>query len=199
MILLIVIAALILALSVPVRQELYFEYSAGAVSANMWVRVLGIKLRRPRKKLKRKSEGEEESDDTEKPGESGGRVRKLILFVRENFPEIKELIYAVLEYMRKHLVKIKKLTLKTVIGVPDAMETAFLYGAESAFVYNVLGVMDRHMRLVRHETELSPDFKTPGFYVQFTADIRTNILHLLVLAVIALRRALPIIKKLKNS
>ncbi len=193
-ILLIVIAVILLAVSVPVRAELYFEYSAGGVSAEAGIKVLGIRLRMPRKKTEQKSGGADDTDESE--GRSD-KVLKAVLFIRENFSELKELIYAVLEYMRKRLVKIKKLSLRTIIGVPDAMETALLYGAEAAFVYNVLGVMDRHMRLVHHETELKPDFKTPRFYVQFTADIRTNVFHLLVMAVLALRRALPIIKKMK--
>lgn len=197
-VLLIVIAVIAILLAVPIRAEIYFEYSAGGTSFTAGVKLLGIRLHMPRIK---RTEPKTDSDDEPEKEDQGGnsRIATAIGFIRENFTEIKELVYDILEYMRRHLIKIQKLTLSTVIGVPDAMETALLYGAEAAFVYNIVGVMDRHMRLVSHDIDLRTDYNEPRLYVQFTSDIRTNVYHMFAVTVIILRRALPLLKKMRKT
>lgn len=197
---LIAAAVIIILFAVPLRAEAYIEYSGEGIGCGLVFRICGLRIRLPKNirfKKKPKKDGAPGGTEPEETGES--RAGMLIGFARENLTEVKELVYAVLEYMRKRLIKIRRLALKTVIGVGDAMETALIYGAEAAAVYNIVGIMDRHMRLKEHEIDLKPDFKKERLYIQFSADIRTNVFHTVVLAFIALRRALPLIAKLRAA
>ncbi len=196
-IILAVIAALVLLVFlIPVSASVYVSYNNSDISKELYLKILGIRLRRT-KKDRRKGE-ESGGGEPEPEKENGPSSEELIAFVRENLTDIKELIYAVLGYMFRHLIKIRLLSLRTVIGTDDAMETAMLYGAEAAFVYNVVGVMDRHMRLKEHRVDLKPDFNDPNIFIEFETIISTNIYHLAVLGIIAIRKGLPLYRKLRR-
>lgn len=125
-------------------------------------------------------------------------VLSVIRFIKNNVPAIKKLIYNLLGYMFKHGVKINKIDIKLVLGTEDAMFTALSYGGISAFVYNTVAVMDRHMMLKKHKIELKPDFNNPHILTDDTAIISTNIFNITVLMFILIRDGLPLWRKYKK-
>ncbi len=191
-------ALIILILAVPVRAGFYVSYNNSDISKELYVKILGIRLKRlPQRGRKKRRSAEDGADGGGEPELSG--AEDVIRFIRDNLSEVKELIYAVLDRMFRRMIKIHLLSLRTVLGVSDAMETALLYGAEAAFVYNAVGAMDRHMRLKEHRIELKPDFDNSTVFVEFETIISANIYQLAVLGIIVLRKGVPLYKKLKNK
>ena len=112
---------------------------------------------------------------------------------------VKRLIVSVVSYIVKHLIKITKLHFKGVIGLEDAATTAVAYGALSGVLYNSLGAVDKVVRVQGIDIDFKPDFDNEVIFIEFESIIRTNIYHILALAVIALVRAIPVIRKEKNN
>lgn len=190
----IIIAVFAVIFSIPVSCEFYFRYNDEA-EQSLILKYGFIKIGMPKGKLKKKT-----ADNTEEKKEKKQSVsaKQIIAFGRGNIAPVKEMIYAVLGYMFKRLVKINKLRIKLVFGLDDAMETALIFGAISAFVFNVIGVMDRKMRLKKHITEIKPAFDDPHIFAECEMKISTSIGRAIVLALIALRHGIPIFYKFRK-
>ena len=87
------------------------------------------------------------------------------------------------------------LSLKSHIGTDDAMNTALSYGSASAVLYNSLGALEKQVKIKHMDIDFQPDFTQEKIFIEFTSIIRTKIYNVFGLAVLALRRAWPIIKK----
>ena len=190
----IIIAVFALLFSIPVSCDFYFRYN-NEIYQELSLRYGFIKIGIPEKRqdpedTKDNSKNPEKSKKTEK---KAGSTKEIISFGRDNLKAVKETIYAVLGYMFKKAVKINKLKIKLVFGVDDAMETALIFGAVSAFIYNVIGVMDRNMRLKKHITEIRPAFNNPHIFAECGIKISTSIGRVVVLAIIALWHAVPLL------
>lgn len=198
-----VIAAMIaLLLLIPIKCRVYFRYDDEAeTSFELFYGFIRIRLPEPKEKPekdKKKEEKEDKPEKEEKPKKKPD-PNKLISLAWDNRDGIKRLIYAVLGYIFKHLIKINRLKIKLVIGVDDAMQTALIFGAASAFIFNVVGVMDKTMRLARHSTDLKPAFNDPHIFTEDEAVISTSIYHIIAVAVIALRYAVPLYMKFRKE
>lgn len=194
------VIALILAviLLIPVSCRFYFRYNNEAEQE------LSVHYGFLQFNLLPRPDGSKEDKNPEEPEKREEKKSRLpakavISFIRAEFDSIKEMIYAVLGYMLKRAVKIKKLNIKFVLGLEDAMQTALIFGAASAFIYNVLGVMDKKMRLKEHHEEVKPVFNNPHIFAELEMIINTCILNVLITAVIGLCHALPIYKRFKKS
>ena len=189
----IIIAVFAVLFTIPVSCEFYLRYS-DEIEKSLILKYGFIKIRMPKGKPEKKSAPQ--ADRVKKKSDS---AKKLIGFGRENIKAVKDMIYAILGYMFKHLVTINRLRIKFVFGVDDAMETALIFGAVSAFVFNVIGVMDRKMRLKKHITEIKPAFDNPHIFAECEAKISTSIGRAIVLAIIALRHTVPLLIKFRKS
>lgn len=192
----IILAVIALILLIPIQCTAYLSYANDEFDEALDLKYGFFRLKLPHFQ----QETEEDEGDAEPAAEQKpGKLKRLISFVRGNFTEMKEALYAILGYLFRRAVKINKLAIKMVLGTSDAMETGLLYGAVAAFIYNAVGVMDRKMRLKEHEINLKPDFKTPHIFAEFEAIITTNLFNLAVLLVIFLRRGMPLLDKYHSS
>ncbi|MCH5211978.1 MAG: DUF2953 domain-containing protein [Oscillospiraceae bacterium] len=199
----IIIAVFAILFSIPISCRFYFRYH-NEIEQDFslkygFIRIGGPKKdRQPDKKetvQKDKTDKKEKNKEDKKENKKAVSPKDIIAFVRENISAIKETIYAVLGYMFKRMVKINKLRIKLVLGVDDAMETALIFGAASAFIFNVIGVMDRKMRLKKHITEIKPAFDDPHIFAETEIKLSTSIGRIIMLAIIALRHSVPLLIK----
>ncbi len=195
----IIIAVLASIFFLPITCTAYLSYTNNTLDQSLDLKYGFIRIRAPEKKEKASRAADEAAEDTDKEAEDRpDKVRLVISFVRGNITEIKETIYKILGYMFRCAVKIKLLDIKLIFGTEDAMQTGLLFGAAAAFVYNVLGVMDKKMRLKKHKEELKPDFKNPHIFAELEAIITTNLFNIAALAVLALSGGIPLYKKYKS-
>ncbi len=194
----VVLAAVML---IPIRLHVLISYSDSGAGLDFDIKYGFIRLRIGEKQ--EKSSGNDKRSakkkDENKPERHGKSFRENLIFIRGSIGEIKELIYAVLNYIFKRLIKIKLLSIKLILGLDDAMNTALIYGAVSSFIFNALGVIDRKMRLVRHSEEIKPDFDNPHILAECEAIISTNIFHAIAVAVIALWHGVPLYRKYRRN
>lgn len=194
-----VIAVFAVLFSVPVSCGIYFRYDHG-IEQDIVFKYGFIRLRLPGRKEKTKKTEPEKPAKSEAKKKRGGPAPKLLItFARENKTRIKETVYAVLGYIFKRLIKINRLKIKLVLGLDDAMDTALVYGAAAGFIFNVLGVMDRKMRLGKHTTEIKPAFNDPHIFAEIEAKISTSIGRVLMLGIIGAWHILPLMIRLRKS
>lgn len=117
---------------------------------------------------------------------------EILGFAKRNMTAIKRLIGAVLKFVLTRSIKLDRLRLRLVMGVDDAMNTAMIFGAASALVFNTVGLIDRHMRLGSHSINIKPAFNEPHIFADIETVVSTCIFNLLAIVAIALWHAAPI-------
>lgn len=192
----VIAAAVALLLAVPLSMRVFIFYDVKDRYAGLTFKISGISIHKPKRKKQKQKEEPHQSEPEQK---SADKTLEILSFAKNNIEDIKNLVYDVLEYVYKYLIKIKKLKVHLIVGTDDAMDTALIYGAVAAFVFNAVGVMDRHMRLKSHDINIKPDFKKTNIFVEFEAIISTNVFHLIILLIMAAIRGLKLLKKYKSE
>ena len=185
-----IIAFIAVLINIPVRVKIYAKYD-NREFVNDYKIIYGFITI---KKKKQKSHNETETDSAPKK-KTKNKPSNIIRFIKTNIKDIKRLISDVLKYTSKKLIRIEMLSLKSQIGTDDAMNTALSYGSASAVLYNSLGVFEKQVKIKHMDIDFQPDFTQEKIFIEFTSIIRTKIYNVFGLAVLALRRAWPIIKK----
>lgn len=190
------VAVIAFILLLPLRAEFRFSYNAEGFQYSLIFRVLGIRLKRPR--VRRKKKRQEETEKT--PGRKMPRITpaQAIMFLYNNLDIIKKVVCRTANYAARHLVKIKLLKLHTVIGCDDAMDTALIYGCAAAVIYNAAAAAQRRLRLMRHDISVEPDFNDPRISADIEAIITTNIFHIAVISIIGAKHGYPLLGKFKE-
>lgn len=189
-----VIAAFILL--VPIRLRVYFLWNDDGNRSELTLSYGFLKIKGVGKKKSVGGKVDRSNENSKRAERSYLKI--LPRFIKRNYREIKELFAVVLKRMLKRTVKVKKLYINSEIGLEDAMNTALVYGAAAGAVYNAAGLMDRQMRLEKHSIKLHPDFDVPHIFAELEAIISTTALNVILLAAAALKKALPLYKKLKE-
>ena len=185
-----IIAFIAVLINIPVRVKIYVKYDNSGFVNDYKIKYGFITI----KKKKQKSHNETETDSAPKK-KTKNKPSNIIRFIKTNIKDIKRLITDVLKYTSKKLIRIEMLSLKSQIGTDDAMNTALSYGSASAFLYNSLGALEKQVKIKHMDIDFQPDFTQEKIFIEFTSIIRTKIYNVFGLAVLALRRAWPIIKK----
>ena len=185
-----IIAFIAVLINIPVRVKIYVKYNNSEFVNDYKIKYGFITI----KKKKQKSHNETETDSAPKK-KTKNKPSNIIRFIKTNIKDIKRLISDVLKYTSKKLVRIEMLSLKSQIGTDDAMNTALSYGSASAFLYNSLGALEKQVKIKHMDIDFQPDFTQEKIFIEFTSIIRTKIYNVFGLAVLALHRAWPIIKK----
>ena len=185
-----IIAFIAVLINIPVRVKIYVKYDNSEFVNDYKIKYGFITI----KKKKQKSHNETETDSAPKK-KTKNKPSNIIRFIKTNIKDIKRLISDVLKYTSKKLVRIEMLSLKSHIGTDDAMNTALSYGSASAVLYNSLGALEKQVKIKHMDIDFQPDFTQEKIFIEFTSIIRTKIYNVFGLAVLALSRAWPIIKK----
>ena len=196
-----VIAVLALATLLPISVRFYLQYNVDVegilvVKYTMFpIFTMMIppeeteKAKKPEKPKKPKHyDKERKFKDTKKRID----IKEVLGFLYRNRSGIKRTIVEVLHYTITRSIKIKMLKLRLVMGVEDAMDTAMIYGAASGVIFNIVGLLDRHMRLGRHDVNIKPAFNEPHIFAETDVVVSTCIFNFLVIGAIAIRYATPI-------
>ncbi len=196
-----VIAVLALATLLPISVRFYLQYNVDVegilvVKYTMFpIFTMMIppeeteKAKKPEKPKKPKQyDKERKFKDTKKRID----IKEVLGFLYRNRSGIKRTIVEVLHYTITRSIKIKMLKLRLVMGVEDAMDTAMIFGAASGVIFNIVGLLDRHMRLGKHDVNIKPAFNEPHIFAETDVVISTCIFNFLVIGVIAIRYATPI-------
>lgn len=195
-----VIAILALATLLPISVRFYLQYNVDVegilvVKYTMFpIFTLPIpppeeqeKNEKPKKKPKQYDK-EKKFKDTKKRID----IKEVLGFLYRNRSPIKRTIVDVLHYTITRSIKIKMLRLRLVMGVEDAMDTAMMFGAASGVIFNIVGLLDRHMRLGKHDVNIKPAFNEPHIFAETDVIISTCVFNFLVIGAIAIKHATPI-------
>lgn len=194
----IIVAVFIVILLIPISVRVFIKFEDKALGNSLnlkygFITLIDTDKKKPKEKPQK--ETKEETLDDKPKKDKKPLIKKL--WQRRSY--VKKLIISVVGYITKHLIKIKKLRIKGVLGLSDAAATGVVYGGTSAFMYNLIGAVDKVIKVEGIEIDYKPDFNNEVIFIEFESIIRTNIYHILALGIIALVRAIPIIRKEKNN
>lgn len=203
-VILIILSVIALIGFIPLRMRVYIKYENREMTKTYvikygFLKIIDSNKRKRKSKSKNKIKDDDNKSDKPKNKKSPSDV---IAFAKNNSEHIKRLVNDVVKYIAKKLVRVEKLRIDARIGTDDAMNTALIYGASSAFLYNTIGVMDKHTKILGIDIKYTPNFNEPEIFVEFESIIKTKLHNVFMLALIALLRVWPIIKKrgdLKNG
>ncbi len=195
----IIVAIFIAILLIPISVRVFIKFEDKALGNSIVVKYWFITLidtdkKKPKEKPQKETKEEPATESNEKKDK-----KPLIKKLWQRRSYVKKLIISVVGYITKHLIKIKKLRIKGMLGLSDAAATGVVYGGTSAFMYNLIGAVDKVIKVQGVDIDYKPDFNNEVIFIEFESIIRTNIYHILALGIIALVRAIPIIRKEKNN
>lgn len=101
--------------------------------------------------------------------------------------DAKDGIFSLVRYIIDHALTVEELNISASFGLFDAMQTGILTGALNAFVYNIIGILDRNTKLKKWDVNLTPDFDNAVFKGGIYCVLRTTPMHLLAFSTILLR------------
>ncbi len=193
-VILIILAVIALLVHIPVRIRIYAKYENSKFTNDYEIKYGFLTVKRRKEKAKKpKSEKRTENDGAKKKDKP--KPIAVIRFIKENIALIKRLITETVGYTTKKLIRFEKFSVKSYVGVDNAMYTALIYGNASAFLYNTVGLLERSVRMKNISIDFQPDFKEQKIFIEFESIIRTKIYNVFGLAWVALRHAMPLVKK----
>ena len=114
----------------------------------------------------------------------------------EFFKEIKDdawqFITKILSYMIKHGVKIRELNISARFGTGDPADTGILSGAVYGTVYNLIGLAERNGKLEKWNVDIEPNFDEVVFTAGIYAELRTRLVHFLIMLIIVMKHVIRI-------
>ena len=139
-------------------------------------------------------EAGEEPEKPEKPKKKQD-IKKLLRLIKAVYKDLKDGLFKILGYIIKRAVTIHELNISADYGFDDPMKTGMITGMANAAVYNIIGLLQRHMKLKKWSVSLNPDFNEEKLKAGIYAVLGTNVWHILALGGIFIATAVKILYK----
>lgn len=191
-IILAVVAVIMILLLIPA--DCFFEFSYNKES-NGWVIIKYAFLKfniYPNKKLEKKVERDEKNVDKDIKKEEETGALGIITFIKEVYKQLKKDILNLFDYILCHAIKIKELNISSKFGTGNPMYTGILTGSINAGIYNIIGWIDREMKLDKWNVALDSDFDKACLEFGVYCRLRTNCLYILAIGLKAIKVILKI-------
>ena len=193
----ILILALVIALfSIHINVKLSFSYNETGNEGEIEIRYLFLKF----KVFPKKEEtAEKEIEEVEKKEETKDRKKhdliKYFKIFAEVFDDLKKGVFSLLNYIIHHLITLKKLNISAIYGTGDAMYTGIMTGLVNGFVYNIVGLLSRNVKLKDYNINLKENFSEKELSAGVFCVLNTNVWHILALGAIVLKTAIKVLFK----
>mgnify|MGYP000435510014 CR=1 FL=1 len=174
-IILAVVAVIMLLLLIPAVCILEFSYNNKENNGSVIIKYAFLKFKIfPNDKVEEEVENEEETTDKEEKQEKSD-ILGIITLIKEVYKQLKKDILNLLDYIICHAIKIKELNVSSKFGMGIAT------GAVNAGVYNIVGWIDRRMKLEKWDVSLDADFNNACLDMDIYCKLRTNCLYVLTI------------------
>ena len=171
---------------IPADAVFTFAYEDKVNGLEFFIKYLFIKIKvlppKPKKEKvgpdenKKKDKNESKQKKTVKS--KAASVKKLYRLIKALSADIQKLITQLIS----KTFRIKSFILETRIGTEDPMYTGLAVGAANGFIYNLLGMIDRNMKLDKFSVTITPEWENQIFEGGVYVKIRTSIFNILRLA-----------------
>ena len=190
----IIIALIVILFSVHIKAEMCFSIGG---DNTIDLRYGFLKFRISPKKAGKEIVKEVEEEAGEKPEKQKKKqdVKKLMRILKAVYTDLKDGLFKILGYIIKHAVTIHELNITADYGFSDPMKTGVATGTANAVVYNIIGLLERHMKLKKWSVSLNPDFEEEKMKAGVYAVLGTNVWHVLALGTILITFAVKILYK----
>lgn len=186
----IILAFVALLFYIHIRIRLCFSLGGDDNSITVSYLFLKFKIRPREAEKEAKTLAEDEADDNKK---SMPDSKKLLRLIKAAYKDIKDGISSLLGYIIKHAITIYELNISAEYGFENPMHTGIVTGTANAVVYNIIGMLERNMKLKSSSVSLTPDFENQKLKAGVYCELGTNIWHILALGAIIIKTAVKII------
>ena len=194
-IILAVVAVIMLLLLIPADCILEFSYNNKENNGAVMIKYAFLKFKIfPNDKVEEEVEKEEETTDNEKEKKEKTDTLGIITLIKEVYKQLKKDILNLLDYIICHAIKIKELNVSSKFGTGNPMYTGIATGAVNAGVYNIVGWIDRRMKLEKWNVSLDADFNNACLDMGVYCRLRTSCLYVLTIGFKAVKVVLKIQK-----
>ena len=147
----------------------------------------------PKEKAAVKAE-DKKTGGEEKPKKKRS-VQSPLRLLKEVYPDLKDGLFKILGYILTKAVTINELNISADFGFDDPSKTGMTTGAAYAAVYNIIGLLDKHMKLRKRTVSIDPDFDEEKMKIGVFASLYTNMWHILAIGGIFIKTAVKILFK----
>ena len=140
-------------------------------------------------------EAEEEAGEKPEKPKKQKDIKKLLRLLKAIYKDLKNGLFKILGYIIKRAVTIHELNISADYGFDDPMKTGMATGAANAAVYNIIGLLHRHMKLENWSVSINPDFNEEKLKAGVYCVLGTNVWHILALGGIFIGIAVKILYK----
>lgn len=194
-IILAVVAVIMILLLIPADCILEFSYNNKENNGAIIIKYAFLKFKIfPNEKVEEEVEKEEETTDDEEEKKEKTDTLGIITLIKEVYKQLKKDILNLLDYIICHAIKIKELNISSKFGMGNPMYTGIATGTVNAVVYNIIGWMDRRMKLDKWNVSLDSDFDNACLDMGVYCRIRTSCLYVLTIGLKAVKVILKIQK-----
>ena len=179
---------------IPINAIFTVSYSDGLEGMELFVKFLFIKipLFPKAKQEEKKTEVPEQTDESNTEEKNKVNMIKSVRKMYNLITGLSEDIFKIISLLISHTIGIKNFAVEARIGTEDAMFTGIAVGAANGFIYSLLGMMDKGMKLKQFYVSIEPDWNNKiidaGAYIKLYTSI-FNIILLIPTLVSALLKA----------
>lgn len=196
---LIVLAVIMLILLIPIDCVIEFSYNNNENNGSIIVKYLFLKF----KILPAEKEIEEAAEKAEEEEPPKDRnVVGTIKLIKTVYSELKRDISRIVNHLFEHTIRIKELNISSKFGLGEPMYTGIALGSANALVYNLVSAADRHTQLDKWNVSIDADFDNVCLAAGVYIKIRTRILFVLrlgLMAAVLLLKIQRISRRMKNN
>lgn len=194
-IILAVVAVIMLLLLIPADCILEFSYNNKENNGSIIIKYAFLKFRIfPNDKVEKEVETEEETTEKEEEEKEKSDTLGIITLIKEVYKQLKKDILNLLDYIICHAIKIKELNISSKFGTGNPMYTGIATGTVNAGVYNIVGWIDRRMKLEKWNVSLDADFNNACLDMGVYCKLRTSCLYVLTIGLKTVKVVLKIQK-----
>lgn len=195
-VILIIVAVIMLILLIPVDCIVDISINDDGNKSSITVKYgfIKIKLLPNEKKVKPEKEPKKETGEAEEVQKEKNDIGAILTLLKTIYNELSERIFGFIDHFFRHTLRIKELNISAVFGLGDPMYTGIVTGGAYSVVYAVLSGIDNHTRLDKWHVSLEPDFENKCLSAGVYCKIRTRILYVLKLGMMAAVLLLKIIR-----
>ena len=191
---LIIVALIMILFSVHIKAKLCFAVGGdNSIKLQYGFLKFSILPKKAGKEIVKEAE-EEAGEKPEKPKKKRD-IKKLFRLIKAVYKDLKNGLFRILGYTIKHAVTIHELNISADYGFDDPMKTGMLTGAANAVVYNIIGMLQRHMKLKKWSVSINPDFNEEKLKAGIYCVVGTNMWHIFALGGIFTGTAVKILYK----
>lgn len=179
LIMLVILAIITVLLFVPITFEYAFSYD-GNMKSSFILRFLFYRNDFSKKRKQKPQKKEKKPKEKKKISQ----IIEEVKYYKRLFVYFKRDLFLILEYAKRKMVKISKLSFDISFAGKDPMRTGIYTGIVNGAAYNTVSVIENSVGVENWSVNVAPDFNSSAFVdAKFHCILNTKLVHIIVILI----------------